>query len=103
MAAAALAHGGFGGDRDFEISAALEARDFAFLDSRLIRRGPSGFGRGLAEPEMGTAFLAIGGISPDRLALRMATLRASDCGGLWLGRRHGRDGVGKMRSGKYVQ
>src|SRR5947209_377898 len=91
MAAAPLAHRGFSGSRDLEVSAALKTGDFALFDSRLLNRLRTrslrfGGRFDFIQPEVSAAFFANGRISANRFPLRMAARWARDRGGF--GRRH---------------
>ena len=91
MAAAALAHGGLGGNGHLQIGAALETSDFALFDRSFFWGYRGGFFRGLLyfiQTKVRAACLADRGIRADRLPLRVAALGTRDRGRLWFGRRH---------------
>ena len=78
MAAATLAHGGLGGRRDFQFSAALETTDLPEFNGRLGRFwNLRSLGCLFFETEVGAAFFANGGVGPARLLLDMTALGAS--------------------------
>ena len=77
MATTFLAHGGSGGERDFQLRAALKATHLLSLDARFLGLGRGGFYLGI-EPEMGAALFADSRIRAGRLKLFVTALGAGD-------------------------
>src|SRR5882724_10722907 len=77
MAAAALAHGGFGCGRDVQLGSALETTDATELNGRFGSfRNFRSFGGFFFESKVGTAFFADGGVAAARFLLDVAAFGA---------------------------
>src|SRR6266481_8986875 len=87
MAAATLAHCGFGGQGDVQFCPALKTEDASLLNDRLWRS--AGGGNGFLKAEVLAALLADRRVSTARLRLCVPALRANNRNRLCFCGRHG--------------